>query len=642
MRRAVAIDLDADTRAVVAQLAADEGLALEVWDPAVTSTVPERTADIDLVVLGAVATPTRQIRRCQLALPRVPVIVVQPEAACRALAEALRISPFGARDVDCVPLEASDLLRERVHAALARHRRRASLGDALDSLNRQLAAAPAAQRGAAALLGRLLAIAPIGVAIIDRGGMVRELNPRAAQLLGGPGAGPIGAAIWQRFREPDAQRLRTLLAQLDDDGDVRHEVFARELDGRVCHIEISGAALPPATGTPGCLLVLEDATQRLQLVARLTAADRAKDEFLAMLGHELRNPLAPILTAVELLRMRDDPSLVQFTELIQRHVEHMVQLVDDLLDVARIAQGKLELRQRRTELVRVIAQAVEAASAQLEREAQRLEVDVPAHGLPVFADEGRLAQVFVNLLTNASKYSARGATIEITARVEADQVVARVSDHGPGIAPELLPRIFEPFVQERQSIERARGGLGLGLAIVKNLVTLHGGSVAAISELGRGSEFVIRLPLTEPADDAPAPAPARPAPSRLAGRRVLIVDDNVDAATLLADYLAMLGCRVETAHDGPDALQIGPPFQPQIVLLDIGLPVLDGYEVARRLRAIDTLASVPFIAISGYGHGDAHERSRQAGFFAHLVKPVSLEALRDALLRAMSAGDAPR
>jgi PAS domain S-box-containing protein len=488
------------------------------------------------------------------------------------------------------------------------------------------------------VLCRLFAIAPVGIAITDRDGTVRDMNPRAAQLLASSPAAPAGTAIWQLFPEPDASRLRALVEQLDGDAGARREIFTRDLDGCACHIEISGAALEPATGPADCLLILEDTTQRLQLVAQLEAADRAKDEFLAMLGHELRNPLAPILTAVELLHMRGDPSLVRTTEIIRRHVANMVQLVDDLLDVARIARGKLELRQRRTELARVISQAIEATTPQLEREGQRLEVAVAAHGLPVLADDSRLAQVFVNLLSNASKYSPRHATIEVSAHTEADQVVARVRDRGQGIAADLLPRIFDPFVQEQQAIDRARGGLGLGLAIVKNLVTLHGGTISASSEVGWGSEFVVRLPLAEPArDDRIAPGSARPDSGQLAGLGVLLVDDNVDAAALLADYLAALGCRVAIAQDGPGALQVGPRFQPRVVVLDIGLPVLDGYEVARRLRELDALASVPIIALSGYGHGDAHERSRQAGFFAHLVKPISLEALRDTLLQATAA-----
>jgi signal transduction histidine kinase/DNA-binding response OmpR family regulator len=359
------------------------------------------------------------------------------------------------------------------------------------------------------------------------------------------------------------------------------------------------------------------------------SASRAKDEFLAMLGHELRNPLAPMMTALQLMRLRGDSSIERERVVIERQTRHLVRLVDDLLDVSRIARGKIELRLERVDLADVVAKAIEMASPLLEEREHDLSIDVP-RGITIDADPARLAQVIANLLTNAAKYTEKGGRIAIRAAAEACEAVLAVRDSGIGIAPDMLPRVFDMFTQERQALDRTQGGLGLGLTIVRNLTELHGGRVEAFSD-GRnaGSEFVVRLPLTAgaAADTGAAVAPQVQARGAGSGPAVLIVDDNEDAAAMLATWLESLGYSVRTAHDGLAALKAVDAAVPAIALLDIGLPVMDGYEVATRLRQRPDGESIALIAITGYG---------AAGFDAHLVKPVDLAALAE-LLEGLSS-----
>jgi PAS domain S-box-containing protein len=366
--------------------------------------------------------------------------------------------------------------------------------------------------------------------------------------------------------------------------------------------------------------------------AEAEAASRAKDEFLAMLGHELRNPLSPIVVALQLLRLRDGARWSRELQVIERQVDHLLRLVDDLLDVSRITRGKIELKREPVELAGAIAKAIEMASPLLEQRRHHLRHDVPA-GLWVHGDAVRLAQVVANLLTNAAKYTEPGGTIAITARSEADALVVSVADTGMGIEPQLLPHLFELFVQGARPPDRAEGGLGLGLALVKSLVELHGGTVQARSEgRGRGSEFVVRLPALPPLSlQAPttAPTPARPWRTTERPRQVLVVDDNRDAADLLAETLRAAGHQVEVAHDGPDALARLERFRPEVAVLDIGLPVMDGYELAVRLR--DRVAGVHLLALTGYGQDRDRERSRAAGFAHHFVKPIDPDRLLEAV-----------
>jgi PAS domain S-box-containing protein len=361
-------------------------------------------------------------------------------------------------------------------------------------------------------------------------------------------------------------------------------------------------------------------------------ASRAKDQFLAVLGHELRNPLAPIATALRLMALRAGDACISERAIIERQVQHMTRLVDDLLDVSRITRGKVELRRRPVEIADVIAKAVEIASPALEQKQHRLEVEVPTSGLSVNGDAGRLAQVFANLLTNSAKYTPPYGVVCVRATRAVKTVRVCVRDTGIGIAPEVLPHVFEVFVQGARR-DAVRAGLGLGLAIVRSLTELHGGRVEAKSEgLNLGSEFVVHLPLFEMATREPARKTPRDHPSPVQRPfRVLVVDDNVDAAEMLAEWLGAVGHGVRVAGDGPTALELAAEFRPHVALLDIGLPVMDGYEVARRLRDLPGGANIRLIALTGYGQESDHERSRRAGFEGHMVKPVDLDAIANAV-----------
>ncbi|WP_136922187.1 ATP-binding protein [Polyangium aurulentum] len=362
------------------------------------------------------------------------------------------------------------------------------------------------------------------------------------------------------------------------------------------------------------------------------AASRAKDEFLAMLGHELRNPLAPMVTALELMRLRGGGRLGRVEEVISRQVDHLTRMVDDLLDVARVARGMVTLSRRPGELWPVVSRAIEMASPLIEGRRHHLEVSVPRTGLAVSADPDRLAQVISNLLTNAAKYTPPGGHIEVAAEREGDALVIRVKDNGVGMAPDLLARVFDPFVQAAQGRDRRAGGLGLGLTLVKNLTAMHGGSVEAHSEgVGRGSEFVVRVPaLSEPLVQDAEQSRTRPrVPSP--PHTVLVVDDNEDAAKLLAEVIRNEGWRVAVAHDGVSALAMLDEVSPDVAVLDIGLPVMDGHDLARRIRERLGPRAPRLVAVTGYGQDNDREESRDAGFERHLVKPVRAEDIIDVI-----------
>ncbi len=372
--------------------------------------------------------------------------------------------------------------------------------------------------------------------------------------------------------------------------------------------------------------------ERVGLLAAAEDANRAKDEFLAMLGHELRNPLSPILTAVQLMRLRGDQTSERERTVIERQVTHLTRLIDDLLDVSRIARGKVELKTAPVEISDVVARAIEIASPLLEQRMQALVIDVPRVGLVLNADAARLSQVVSNLLTNAAKYTPPGGRVVLSAARHGTDLVLHVRDNGIGIAPDVLPRIFDLFMQGRQAIDRAEGGLGLGLAIVKSLVERHGGRVTAQSDgLDRGSVFEVTLPLADAHAAAPAgeaqhsttPTVASPAPRT----RIVVVDDNQDAAAMVAGALTLRGFDVRIAHDAPAALRIATAFHPEVAILDLGLPVMDGYELAVRLKQVPGLTPPRLIALTGYGQDSDRRRTAGAGFDVHLVKPVDLEAL---------------
>ncbi|MHB1557980.1 MAG: hybrid sensor histidine kinase/response regulator [Isosphaeraceae bacterium] len=371
--------------------------------------------------------------------------------------------------------------------------------------------------------------------------------------------------------------------------------------------------------------------------AALQETDRRKDEFLATLAHELRNPLAPIRNALNILRMPsvDSRTVGHSLAMMERQVHHLVRLVDDLLDVSRVMRGKITLHPERVELARTIAHAVETAEPMVAAQGHELAVTMPDPSLTIDADPVRLAQVVGNLLANAAKYSERGGRIELDARREGDRAIIRVRDTGVGIAPEVLPRIFDLFVQGDHSSTRSQGGLGIGLTLVRNLVELHGGTVEARSDgPGRGAEFIVRLP-AEPGDRAGLAGPrAGRAGRREASRashRILVVDDNRDAADSLALWLRMQGHKVEVAHDGPSALEAAASFRPRLVLLDLGMSGMDGFEVARRLRGRPDADGVRLAALTGWGGHEYRRRTLEAGFDHHLVKPVEPRKLDDLL-----------
>ncbi|RKG92724.1 ATP-binding protein [Corallococcus terminator] len=384
------------------------------------------------------------------------------------------------------------------------------------------------------------------------------------------------------------------------------------------------------------IVVVFDVTELATARREAESANRAKDEFLAMLGHELRNPLAPILTALQLMRLRGDTVAERERTLIERQVTHLVRMVDDLLDVSRVTRGKVTLKRERTTLTDVVAKAIEQTSPLIGERQHTLEVDLPEHGTVLDGDTTRLAQVFANLLTNAAKYTEPGGFIAVTGSREGKELIISVRDTGAGIAPEMMPRVFDLFVQEHQALDRSQGGLGLGLAIAKSLVSLHEGTISAHSAgRGRGSTFTVRLPALEAEVPAalPVPQPGALVPTEPipVNARVLIVDDNKDAADVLSESLAFLGCDTRVAYDGPSGLEAAKGFLPEIALLDIGLPVMDGYELARLLRQQEEPRVMKLVAVTGYGQESDRQRSKAAGFDAHLVKPLHFETLETLL-----------
>jgi PAS domain S-box-containing protein len=387
----------------------------------------------------------------------------------------------------------------------------------------------------------------------------------------------------------------------------------------------------------------QDVTDRKRAEEAVKKADRRKDEFLATLAHELRNPLAPLRSGLEVLNVAQDPAVVADTrKMMSRQLSHMVRLVDDLLDASRITNDKLTLRKERVLLRAVVEMAVEASRPVIDAARHVVRLALPEQPLWLDADPTRLAQVMSNLLTNAAKYTPEGGCIELAAERRGGEVIVRVVDTGLGIPPAMLDEVFEMFTQVNRTLERAQGGLGIGLALVKRLVELHGGTIAALSPgLGEGSTFSVRLPLVE--DHARVTEPrtssqANSAPSPNSRRRVLVVDDNVDGAESLARVLQICGHEARTAHSGPEAIDAALPFKPEVVLLDIGLPGMNGYEVAKRLRKNPALNGAVLVALTGWGSEEDKRQSREAGFDFHLTKPVEITVIENILARVAGGG----
>ncbi len=472
---------------------------------------------------------------------------------------------------------------------------------------------------------------------IDPQWRITYVNPRAEQLLGMAREQLVGRNHWTLFPEaigtPAEHEIRRAMAARVS-VQVPHDV-AR--DGR--WFEIS--AFPIRRG--GLAVFGRDITARKLAQAALLRADRRKDEFLATLAHELRNPLAPIRSALQLLRRPGSTLDAEpLYAMMERQVDHIVRLVDDLLEVARITEGKIELRRMPLDLADVIARAVETCRTQIEAAGHVLVLDLPPSPLPVHADAVRLSQVFANLLNNAAKYTESGGRIEVGARLDGDTIEATVSDNGVGIRAEMLPHVFDLFTQADDAGRHSQGGLGIGLTLVRSLVEMHGGTVEAHSEgMMAGSRFVVRLarvPVSadEAAPQSPAVA-AEPAPAlspAAPARRVLVVDDNADAAEGVALVLQFLGMQTHVVNDGAAALSALDSFRPHLVLLDLGMPGLDGYDVARWMRQRDSHAGTRIVALTGWGDAAERARTLESGFDAHLVKPVDIAALEALLGRS--------
>jgi PAS domain S-box-containing protein len=419
-------------------------------------------------------------------------------------------------------------------------------------------------------------------------------------------------------------------------------------DGRRIDVSLTVSPVRAADGTViGASKVARDISdrklgeQRLQQSEEaLRQADKRKDEFLALLAHELRNPLAPIRYALAANR-KSGHTLEQrrhADEIIERQVSHMSRLLDDLLDISRITRGALELKRARTELTSIIGAAIETARPIIDAKRHTLALDLPEQPLQLDADAVRLAQVFSNLLINAAKYTEPGGRIQLRAGQDERSVVVSVSDNGIGIAAEMLPQVFDMFFQSPSALGRAEGGLGVGLSLVRGLVKLHGGTVQARSEgPGAGSEFIVRLPLQTAAPESlAADADAEAIPADV-GLKVLVVDDNRDAADMCAMLLEASGHHVQTAYTGHQALELARTFRPHALLLDIGLPDVDGYKLAERLRATPWGRSAILIAVTGWGQEQDRQRAVDAGFDQHLVKPISAETV-ESLLQSLARG----
>ena len=371
-----------------------------------------------------------------------------------------------------------------------------------------------------------------------------------------------------------------------------------------------------------------------KLAADLEQANRRKTEFLATLAHELRNPLAPIRSGLSVMRLKGDnpASVARVREMMERQVSHMVHLIDDLLDIARISGGKLELKKERADLRGVLSSAIETSLPLIETGRHELVVDMPEHAVPAEVDVTRIAQVVANLLNNAAKYTPAGGRIGLSLRIEGSHALIAVADNGIGIPEDALSSVFEMFSQVGHHLERAQGGLGIGLSLVRRLVDMHGGQVSASSGGAHtGSTFTVRLPLADAGPDAPqqaAPTAAQGAPG---GTRILVVDDNVDAATTLSMILEACGYPTRVAHDGVAALAAAQEFRPQVAFLDIGMPGMDGYDTARAMRKLEGLEDMVLVALTGWGAESDRQKSNEAGFNRHLTKPVQLDVVQDLL-----------
>ena len=490
----------------------------------------------------------------------------------------------------------------------------------------------------------------IGDAVIatDAQGRVTFLNPVARDLTGWQSDEAVGKSLANVFqivsedaRKPVENPVERVLREDTVVGLSNHTVLI-DRNGTERPIDDSGAPIKEKGGaTSGVVLVFRDITERKRLeqelrrrLAELADADRRKDEFLAMLAHELRNPLAAISSAVELSALTNAADQIAWSkDVINRQIKHLSRLIEDLFDVSRITRGKIRLRKERLDVATIIKSAVESARPMIDARQHDLTISVAAEPLTAEADPLRLEQIVSNLLINAAKYTENRGQIWLSAAQEGDEIVIKVRDTGIGIPPDQLPRMFELFAQGDRSLARSEGGLGIGLTLGRSLAELHGGSLTATSAgMGKGSEFIVRLPAASPPsfdDEKPQP-PLEMQPRRRS--RVLVIEDNVDVARALANLLKLLNYQVWTAYDGQTGLDSARDHRPDVVLLDIGLPGLNGYQVAEQLRREEFGKDVLLVAVSGYGHEECRQLARFAGFDHFVTKPVDYNTLRTLLV----------
>jgi signal transduction histidine kinase len=503
----------------------------------------------------------------------------------------------------------------------------------LELAHRALRAGEAALRENERRFRLALRAAPIVMTNQDR-----ELRYTWGYTLGGA-IEFIGKTDAELFPPAEAERLGEIKRAVLATGVGQRVEIALTTAGRVRHYDLGVQPLREGRELVGVTTIAVDVTPSKEAELALREADRRKDQYIAMLAHELRSPLAPLRAAIDLQGLADD-DLVRIgraRRVMDRQATQLVRLVDDLLDVSRVVQGKLHLRTHRTALRELVEVAVEATSELFTGGGHQLDVVVPPD-LELECDHARISQVLVNLLSNAAKYTPPGGHVSLIATADDRETTVRVRDDGVGVAPEMLPRIFDLFAQARETYDQARGGLGIGLNLVRSLVELHGGRVEARSAgVGRGSEFVFRLPLTQDGGTmvTMTAQEGKVRAAKVVGgrRRVLVVDDNADVADTIGDVIDMLGHDVRVAPDGPQALAVAEAFRPDLVLLDIGMPGMDGCEVARRLRALPGGEAVVLVALTGWGQPQDVEMIMRAGFDQHLVKPAALATLREVLAK---------
>lgn len=599
---------------------------------------------MDVEMPGMDGLETAALIRQRRKSARTPIIFVT------AYADDLRTSQgysLGAVDYMLSPV-VPEVLRSKVRVFVDLYRMTQEVrrhAEERVTLAREQAAREAAERSARAIRESEERFRLASEAV---NGFIYELDPLSGQSILSPGVTDLLGfpAEEARLSEWWADRIhpedwpRVQAARHDPTMEQRRffrcQYRIRHRDGHVLHVWDQGLVVRDSDGQVTRIVGnVVDITEQKRAEQALADANRRKDEFLSMLAHELRNPLAPICNALEIMRLcpPNDPRAFETRNLIDRNVSRLTRLVDDLLDVSRITLGKIRLKEDSIQLGSIVHEAVEISLPLIESREHRLSLNPAKEPLFVRGDATRLTQVVANVLNNAAKYTDNGGQIWVTLAREGNEAVLRVRDTGVGIGPEMIDCLFDPFTQADRSLDRSEGGLGIGLTVVRRLVELHGGKVSVQSDgPGQGSEFIIRLPiLAHASPESVSPAPAEAGPSPIPARRVLVVDDNVDAANSLALLIRLDGHDVRVSHGGSSALELVQLFRPEVVVLDIGLPGMDGYEVARLLRGKTDTARSLLIALTGYGQSEDFRRSREAGFDHHLVKPVDPEAVRQLL-----------